>query len=249
MKKSNKKNSSQVYDVVYGSHAVIEMLKAKRRKLISIYTIKPLPKIWDKVKKHFPKRVANIQYVSKDALTRMAGSEEHNGIVALVSPFIFSKTIFDSKKKPFILLLDGIQDVRNLGAILRTAYCVGVDGVVICKKGGASISPAVFKTSAGLAEYLNIYQAPSINSAIFQLKQAGYNFYMSVLNNGKNALEVEYKSPICLVIGNEAVGISKEIAKKGELITLPQVRKDISYNASVATGILIFVAFHKSNLK
>jgi len=73
--------------------------------------------------------------------------------------------------------------------------------------------------------------------------------YMSVLDGGKNALEVDYKMPACLVVGNEAIGISREIAKEGELVTLPQIRQDISYNASVATGILIFVLFHRAQLK
>ncbi len=249
MKKTKKAGAKQIYDVVYGAHAIIELLKAKRRKLISIYTTKPLPKGWSRIERYLPQRIGNIQYISKDALSRMAGSDEHNGIVALVSPFRYAKNIFDPKKKPYILLLDSIQDVRNLGAILRTAYCVGIQGVVLCRKGGAAMTPAVFKTSAGLAEHLDIYVAPTMRAAIVDLKKAGYNLYMSVLDGGKNALEVDYKMPACLVVGNEAIGISREIAKEGELVTLPQIRQDISYNASVATGILIFVLFHRAQLK
>ena len=84
----------------------------------------------------------------------------------------------------------------------------------------------------------NIERDKEVNK---ELKKAGYNLYITVLDGGKNALEVSYKKPMCLVIGSEAVGISKEIRQHGELVTLPQRRPDISYNASVAAGIFLFV--------
>lgn len=239
--KKIKNEQKNKYDLVYGVHSLIEVLKAKKRKVFSIYTIKPLPKSWQKIKKYLPKFIPNIQYVSKDILTRMAGTSDHMGIVALVSPFKFSAKLFDTQKKPFILLLDSIQDVRNLGAILRTAYCIGIDGIVLSKKESAGLNASTHKASAGLVEYLDIYLASSMQSAILELKKSGYNFYMAVLENGNNATEVKYKKPLCLVIGNEATGISKGIQKEGELITLPQRSHDISYNASVAAGILLFL--------
>jgi len=242
---SKKVEEKKQYDLIYGPHAIIEMLKAKKRRLMSIYTTKPLTKAWDRIKKYAPTSIPNIQYVTKDVLTRMAGTDEHSGVIALVSPFKFVSKVFSPKEKPFILLLDSVQDVRNLGAILRSAYCTGITGIVLCKKGGATLTPAVYKISAGLIEHLDIYIAASMSEAIFDIKRAGYNLYMAVLDNGKNALEVEYKKPVCLVIGNEEVGISKESQKHGELITLPQVRPDVSFNASVAAGILMFNLFHK----
>ncbi len=249
-KKSNKKRSDkEIYDVVYGPHAIIELLKAKKRKLISLYATKPLLKSWDRVKRYLPRNFHNVQFVKKEALARMAGSSDNNGLVALVSPFKFAKKIFDSKKKPCILLLDGIQDVRNLGAILRTAHCIGVDGVVLCRKRGSDLSPTVFKTSAGLAEYLDVYRASSLKSAVSEIKKAGYNLYLAVLRGGKNAFDVDYKKPLCLVIGSEGPGISREILKEGNLITIPQTNKDISYNASVAAAILMFVVIHGKKFK
>ena len=172
------------------------------------------------------------------------------GIKTLINEIFlpYAKNMFDPKKHSFILLLDAVQDVRNLGAILRSAYCAGVTGVVLCQKRGAPLTPAAFKTSAGLAEYLSIYQAPSMVAAVQELKRVGYNLYMAVLDNGKNALDISYENPICLVIGNEATGISKEVQKDGTLITLPQKRADISYNASVAAGILLFVLSHKGQM-
>ena len=243
-KKISKKQNKTNYEVVYGAHSIIELLKAKRRKLFSIYTTKPLPKAWYRIEKYLPKSIPNIQYVAKDILDRMAGTTEHMGVVALVSPFQFCSKVFDAQKKPFILLLDAIQDVRNLGAILRSAYCTGVSGVVLCKKSGALLTPAAHKASAGLVEHLDVFISPSIESAVLELKKAGYNLFMAVLENGKDATMVEYKKPVCLVIGNEAIGISKNVQKDGTLVTLAQRSADISYNASVATGILLFWISH-----
>lgn len=231
-------------EMLYGAHPIIEMLKAKRRKLISLYTTKPLPKAWDRIAPYLPKHVGNIQYVTRDVLDRMVGNQDHNGIIAWVSPFKFASNFFDPQKKPFIILLDSLQDIRNFGSILRSAYCTGADGIVICKTKAAPLTPAVFKASAGLAEHLDIYQAASLKHAIAHLKQAGYHFYMAVLD-GKDATKVEYNKPLCLVIGNEAAGISQEIQKMGEAITLSQRTPDISYNASVAAGILMFLISKK----
>lgn len=234
---SNKPQS----ELIYGAHSIIEVLKAKKRKILSIYTTKPLPQGWDRIKPHLPSQMPQIQYVSRTVLDKIAGTADHNGVIAYVTPFKYSSKVFDPTKKPIILMLDGVQDVRNLGAILRSAYCTGVNGVVLCKKGSSILTAASFKASAGLAEHLDIYLAPSATHAVQELKNAGYTLYMAVLN-GKNATDVEFKKPLCLVIGNEAVGISKNIQAFGEKVTLPQRTTDISYNASVAAGILMFLA-------
>ncbi len=236
-KKTNK--SQQGNEVLYGAHPIIEMLKAKRRKIVSLYTTKPYPKSWKRIQRYLPQSIPNIQYVSRDVLTRLAGTPDHMGVVAWVTPFKYASKIFDAKKKPFILLLDAIQDVGNLGAILRSAYCTGVQGVVLCKSQSAQLSAAVSKASAGLSEHLDIFVAPSIKHAVIELKKNGYNMYMAVIN-GESISKVAIAQPSCVVIGNEAVGISKEIAALGVPVTLPQRSPDISYNASVASGIMLF---------
>lgn len=242
--KNISKNNDRSGEMLYGAHPIIEMLKAGRRKLISIYTTKPFPKAWARVQSHLPKNVPNIQYVTKDVLDRMTQGGEHMGILAWVSPFRFSSKMFSPAKYPFILLLDSVQDVRNFGAILRSAYCTGVTGIVICKSNAAPLTPAAIKAAAGLSEHLDIYVAASMKQAVQEARTAGYNLYMAVLN-GQNAMEVVYEKPACLVIGNEASGIQPGIRKEGTLITLPQRTPDISYNASVAAGILLFVLSNK----
>lgn len=239
-----KKTKSIKKDVVYGAHPIIEMLKAKRRTLYSIYTRQPLPRAWERIERYLPKSIPNIQYVDKNVLDGIAQSVEHMGVVALVSPFKYRSTMFDPKTHPFILLLDSIQDVGNLGAILRSAYCSGISGVVLCKSHAAPLTPAVCKASAGLVEHLDIYLAASIKHAMIEIKKAGYTMYMAVLD-GTPAFDVDYKKPLCLVIGNEATGITKDIRSEGVPISIPQRSSDISYNASVAAGILLSIISHK----
>lgn len=231
-------------EIIYGIHPIIELLKAKRRKLVTIYTTKPQPKAWDSIAKLLSKDT-QLQYVSRDVLQRIAQTTDHQSVVALAKPFVIRKKFFDPAKSPFLLLLDSIQDPRNLGAIFRSAYCTGIDGVIICGKQSAPLNATVHKSSAGLAEHLDIYEAPTALAAVQELKKAGYGIYLATLN-GDDATAIQYKQPLCLVIGNEGTGISSALFSYGTQVRLPQRTTDISYNASVAAGILLFLISHAS---
>jgi 23S rRNA (guanosine2251-2'-O)-methyltransferase len=233
-------------EIVVGVHPIIEVIKAKKRRLLTLYTTKPVPKVWSHIAAIVPK-TTEIRYVNREILTKLADTDDHQGFVGVVTPFIFRSKMFDATKQRFLLMLDGIQDVRNLGAILRSAYCTNIDGVILVKKGGTILTPSAFKASAGLAEYLDILIMPSAKAAADQLKKSGYNLYLAVLHDGENAVAVDYKIPACLVIGSEGSGISADIHSSGMRITLPQRRADISYNASVAAGILLFLIGQRIN--
>lgn len=239
-KKKNQKLLPKYVDFVYGVHAVVELLSAKRRKVGTVYTTKVPIKSWNKIAKLIPDYVT-IAHVTRDALTKMAGTTDHQGIVAYVAPFPFTKKMFDPKRQSFVLVLDGVSDVRNLGAIIRSAYCAGVDGVIITQKGGAPLNAAAIKSSAGLAEHTNILVVPTISLGIQELQKAGYSIYLATLGKGENAATVTYDEPVALVVGSEETGISKSVLKQGTRVLLPQRRADISYNVSVATGILLFI--------
>lgn len=227
-------------DVVYGVHSVLELLTAKRRKVSMVYTTKVEIKAWPKIQKLLPAYIP-IQFVGRDVLEKMSGSAEHQGIVLVTTPFPFEKTMFSPDKYPFLILLDSIQDVRNLGAIIRSAYCTGVDGIVLCGRNSAPLTPAAIKASAGLAEHARIFIAPTIGQAMIDLQAKGYHIYLATLGSGENAYTTSYQKPAVLVIGNEEMGVSKETLSRGTRILLPQRRADISYNASVAAGILLFL--------
>lgn len=237
--KKNKGKKDKGFEFLYGVHPVVELLKAKRRKIVTLYTTKPTPKSWRLIEPLLSK-ATQIQYVSRDILTKLAQTTDHQSLVALATPFIKRKKFFESTKSPFLLLLDSIQDPRNLGAILRSAYCTGIDGVILCGKNSAPLQATALKAAAGLAEHLEIFEAPTSIAAVQLLKQAQYKLYLATLD-GENATDVSYKEPLCLVIGNESVGISKNLFPYGQKIRLAQRTSDISYNASVAAGILIFL--------
>lgn len=223
---------------IFGIHALQELLRAKRRTLRAIYTTKPEPKAWATVAKHIASRVP-IYYVSRDKLTTLAGSSDHQGIIAVVDPFPLRKKPFDPKRSPLLLLLDGIQDPRNLGAIIRSAYCTNFDGIVIVRKQSAPLSAVAIKASAGLAEHMEIYETATALQAAQELKALGYHLYLAALG-GKDIREVAFQTPLCIVIGSEAVGISQPVLKLGERVMLAQKEPDTSYNASVAAGIFLF---------
>ncbi|MCL4379927.1 RNA methyltransferase [Candidatus Dependentiae bacterium] len=238
---------TQPQEIVYGIHPIIELLKAKRRKIITLYTTRPEPKQWPQIKKLLPERPITIQYVDRTKLAKIAGTTEHQSVVALVSPYQYRTKPFEPSHNPLVVLLDGIQDTRNLGGILRSAYCTGFNGVIIPVKNSAPLTASTHKAAAGLAEHLQIYQAASAKQAVMQLSQAGYTIYLTTITGGKSALAVTFQRPTCLVIGSEETGISKELLTSGSKITLPQQRPDISYNASVAAGIFMFLASQQGN--
>lgn len=233
----------KVQELVYGIHPIVELLKAKKRRISTLYTTKPVPKSFNNIAPLLTKDI-QIQYVTREVLTRIAQTTDHQGVVAWATPLVVRRKFFDSTKNPFLVMLDGIQDPRNLGAILRSSYCTGVTGIILYSKNSAPINAVALKSSAGLAEHLEIYEATSPNFAVQELKKAGYDIYLATLE-GTDATTLNYKQPLCLVIGNEAIGITKGILTSGQEIRLPQRETDISYNASVAAGILLFIIAHQ----
>jgi len=142
---------------------------------------------------------------------------------------------------PLIIILDSIQDTHNVGAILRTAECSSVEGVIVTKHNSAPINETVVKTSAGATEHVKIAQVNNLANAIDELKENGFWIVGSSLENAKPYTEVDYKIPVALIVGNEEKGIRKLTADKCDfLVQIPMTGKLQSLNVSVATGILLF---------
>ena len=149
---------------------------------------------------------------------------------------------------PLILILDSIQDTHNVGAILRTAECSGVNGVIVTKHNSAPINETVVKTSAGATEHVKIAQVNNLANAIDELKENGFWIVGSSLENAKPYTEVDYKIPIALIVGNEEKGIRKLTADKCDfLVQILMTGKLQSLNVSVATGILLFEIIRQRN--
>lgn len=235
-------------DVVYGIHPVVEAIKAKKRKISILYTTDPAPKAFNTIVRNQLPSYIEVRSVSKDHLERLAGTPDHQGIVALASPLQIRKKFFDPAKQPLLVLLDSIQDPRNMGAIIRSAFCTNVSGVVIAQKGGSPLTGVVNKSSAGLLEHTDLFLSTSPVAAVKQIKEAGYNLFLATVDNSTPATEVDFKQPACIVIGNEGTGITRSILGTGKHVSIPQQRADISYNASVAAGILMFLASSQNKL-
>jgi len=224
---------------IYGVHPITELLKSKRIKIGAIYALKNPIKSWNSISKLIPSHIP-VSMVTRETLDKVSGTKDHQGVLAFVAEFPFSKTMFTPEKQQFVVILDGIQDVRNLGAILRSAYCTGVDGVVLVRSNAASLTATAFKASAGLAVHMPIHLASSVKSAIVEMKRSGYNIYCATLGGNESVANFQFKDPAVLVVGNEEFGIANDVARMGTRILLPQRRPDISYNASVAAGILMY---------
>jgi 23S rRNA (guanosine2251-2'-O)-methyltransferase len=224
--------------IIFGVNPVRELLRAKQRSVYQVFVAKPFPKAWPELEKLVPRHVP-ITPLPREQLSQKAGTVDHQGMVAFVGKLPVRTKCFDVQKQPCIVLLDGIQDARNMGAIIRSASCLNIDGIIIPERGSAPLEGVVAKASAGLIEYMPIYQPASSALAIQEIKDAGYGVYLATCS-GADVRTVSFAVPLCIVIGSEGAGISDAVLKKGTPITIPQRSRDISYNASVAAGIIFF---------
>ena len=176
------------------------------------------------------------------------------GIIAVKSDQKYSSleeliSLSKQKRYPLLLILDSVQDTHNLGAILRSAECAGVDGIILTKYNSAPINETVNKTSAGAISYLKICTVNNLSVSIKQLKENGFWIVGSSLDNSKNYNEVDYKIPVALIVGNEEKGIRKLTADNCDfIVSIPMNGKVQSLNVSVATGILLFEILRQRNI-
>ncbi len=199
------------------------------------------------------KRLIRYSQVSNEKFKQITTNPNAQGVAARKSSqkyFSLQEIIQDSaqKKYPLILMLDTIQDPHNLGAILRTAECSGVDGVIVTKYFSAPINETVVKTSAGATEHLKICVVDNLVNAINELKANKFWIFGSYLNEAKEFTEVDYKLPAAVIVGNEEKGIRKLVSENCDfLIKIPMLGKIQSLNVSVSTGILLFEVLRQRN--
>ena len=202
--------------------------------------------IIDAIRVAAKKRGIKINQIPQEKFRTLIQSKNTQGVAAIKPAYKFhslDEIILESKSSsnPLILILDSIQDTHNVGAILRTAECSGVNGVIVTKHNSAPINATVVKTSAGATEHVKISQVNNLANAIDVLKENGFWIVGSSLENAKLYTEVDYTMPIALIVGNEEKGIRKLTAEKCDfLVKIHMAGKLQSLNVSVATGILLF---------
>jgi len=200
------------------------------------------------------KKGIKVNQIPFDKFKQITQSKIAQGVAAVKSEQKFyelNDIISDAKKSvyPLLLILDSIQDTHNVGAILRSADCSGVDGIIITKHNSAPINETVAKTSAGASEYVKIAQINNLAQTIDELKRNGFWIAGSYLDGATDYTKVDYKIPIALIVGNEEKGIRKLTADKCDhLVKIPMKGKIQSLNVSVATGVLLFEILRQRNL-
>ena len=232
--------------LLFGIYPVIEALKAKQT-IDKAYVQKGLqsPKI-DAIVADLEALNTTISYVPLEKMEKLCRSN-HQGIILISSPIEFValetmvEAVLDSKKTPLFLILDQISDVRNFGAILRTAECTGVDGVIIQKKGGAPVSGDTVKTSAGAIFNIPICKVDHIKDAIYYLQGSGITTIAATEKTQDTIYNLELNEPMAIVMGSEGLGVSKSVLsivdKKASLPLLGVIN---SLNVSVACGALLY---------
>lgn len=187
-----------------------------------------------------------ITQLSVQKFNDLARDVNTQGVIALKSSvnFFNLNELIESARKskyPLFLLLDSIQDPHNLGAILRSAECAGVDGIIITTNQSSPITETVEKISAGAVSHLKICKVNNLVRAIEQLKKDNFWIVGTSLINSKDYTSVDYKMPVAVVMGNEEKGIRKLVSENCDfLVKIPMQGKIDSLNVSVATGILLF---------
>lgn len=192
-----------------------------------------------------------IKEVDSKKLDFLAGNENHQGIIAMAAVKEYSSVedIFalaeQRQEKPFIVVLDEVEDPHNLGAIIRTAECTGVHGIIIPKRRSATLSFAVGKASAGAVEYVPVARVTNIANTIDELKERGLWVFGADMN-GTDYTQCDFDGAVALVIGNEGKGIGRLVSEKcDQIVSLPMKGKINSLNASVAAGVLMYAVSSK----
>lgn len=235
-------------DFIFGTRAVIEAIR-NRRPVERVLIKKGLDnELFAELFQLIKENDVSFQFVPIEKINRVT-RKNHQGIIAFLSAVEFADIetllpgLFESGIDPFILILDQITDVRNFGAIVRTAECGGVHAIIIPERGMARIGADAVKTSAGAIHSLPVCKVKSLPGAIRFLKDSGIKVTAASEKADKVYTETEMKGPLAIVMGAEDTGISYEVlTMTEEQVMIPLYGKIGSLNVSVAAGLMIYEA-------
>ncbi|AMP21073.1 hypothetical protein AZF37_07750 [endosymbiont 'TC1' of Trimyema compressum] len=200
-------------------------------------------------------RTQNIPFIPKDSfeLDDLIEGTSHQGIVAVMPPFKYANfdetiaSVKENREKGFFIILDHLEDTHNFGAIVRTALCGGVHGIIIPENRSVRVTSTVMKVSVGAVFHLPIIQVKNLVQTIDTLKKEDYWVFGSHQDGKSNIFKTKLEGPLALVVGNEGKGLSSIVKKNCDrLVSIPQKKTVGSLNVSVATGILIYSVYRDS---
>ena len=231
---------------IYGINAVAEALKARGRSFEWVGVLKERHDLrLQRVVEECRRNGVAVRFLGRPELDRMAGNNAHQGVVAITSGKQYNHLddIVAAKRGRYslVVVLDGIEDPHNLGAILRTADASGADGVVIPERRAAGLNETVGRASAGALAYLPVVRVVNINKTLDELKARGYWIY-GLDERGKDTYDqVMFTKPSAIVLGAEGSGLHEHVAKRCDfLVRIPMAGQVASLNVSVAAGVMLF---------
>ncbi len=231
--------------IVYGKNAVTELIKAAQT-VDTLYICRQDDKSLNYIAALAKEKGAVVKNIPPAKLEKLCGSDRHQGVAAVCAACEYCELedLFDaaalSGEPPFLLIADGVEDPHNLGAIIRSAECAGVHGVIIPKRGGCAVTTAVYRASAGAASHMHIMRATNLAAVVREIKQRGVFCYCAD-GAGESCYKSDLTGACALVIGSEGFGVSRLLRELCDItISLPQLGKVNSLNASVAAGVLMY---------
>lgn len=245
-------------EVIFGKNAVLEALRAGRHVYKLLITNEVLKKEGE-IRKFIKELPVEHEIIDSKKMKQLARqkyelSGQLQGLVAEVVAYEYMAldTLLAKLKKQekpaFVIMLDGLEDVHNLGAILRSAEAVGVDAVIIPKHGAVGLNGTVARLSAGAIEYVPVVCATNLNRAIERMKKAGIWFVGTDASESVDYRLVDMTMPVCVVIGSEGRGMSRLVKEACDFkVHLPMIGNMTSLNASVAAALLMYEGYHQRN--
>lgn len=196
-----------------------------------------------------------VQRVPVEKINRIT-RKNHQGVVAFIAAVTYQRTedivptLFEEGKTPLLVMLDGVTDVRNFGAIARTCECAGVDAVIIPAKNSASVNADAMKTSAGALHTLPVCREQSLTATIKYLKESGFKIIAATEKGDYDYTRADYTAPTCIIMGAEDTGIPYDhLSLCDEWVKIPLMGHIASLNVSVAAGILIYEAVRQRGFR
>ena len=232
--------------MIFGARAVIEAIQAGKE----IEKILIKKDIKSELSKELFAAVKDtlipVQRVPVERINRIT-KKNHQGVIAFISPITYERTenlvpfLFEQGKNPMMIMLDGVTDVRNFGAIARTCECAGVDAIIIPSKNSVSVNADAIKTSAGALHTLPVCRENNLTETIRFLKDSGFKIIAATEKGDYDYTKANYKGPVCIIMGAEDTGVPYEhLALCDEWVKIPLFGNIESLNVSVAAGILIY---------
>lgn len=233
---------------IYGLRAVIEAINAEKN-IDKVFLQKGLKgELFNELEALLRQKGINSSYVPVEKLNRLT-KNNHQGVVAQTSPITYHNldTLVEqtiaSGVTPLFLLLDQLSDVRNFGAIIRTAECTGVHGIIVQKKGGAPVNGDTIKTSAGAVFKIPICKVDHIKDAMFYMQASGIKVIAATEKTDNTIFDVSFKEPCAIIMGSEGRGINPSVLKLADAkAKLPLLGEIESLNVSVACGAFLYEA-------